>query len=996
VILSRYIKADGPGGIFCLFTYALVLTIFLLRPDHLYSLDPHRLITQYTSSLLTTEDGLPQNTIQAILQTSDGYIWAGTQEGLARFNGISFIEFTKDTTPGIKSDYFYTLFEDNEECLWMGTRGGVTRYKDGKFYTFTKEDGLWDNIVLSVCSGKDGSLWIGTLFGLNKMVNGQIERIPWSANIKIGTLFKNSRDTMWFGTDHGLFVWEEHTFKNYTTKDGLSSNLIEAICEDHQQNIWIATLDSGLNKFSNGEFSVYTKENGLPDNSLRSLCVDKDNNLWIGTIGSGVVRKTENDMDILNSENGLSNDFPGVIYEDREGCIWIGTEKGINRLYDGNLTVWTKKQGLSENFVSCVIEDSKQNLWVGTYTGGLNLIKIEDLFSLKKVEGLHSEKISSIWEDSLANIWVGTRGDGLIKLNIFNPSKSDIFTTKEGLSHNTVWAIFEDNEKNLWIGTKKGLNKFAENGFTVYGINDGMSNENIYAITSDKKGRLLIGTSGGGLNVMEAGKFMVYSTEDGLSDNVILAIYEDTEGILWIGTAYGLNRIENDNITAITKKSGLFDNVVFQILEDQNGDFWMSSNRGISRVKKEELNQFSKGEISRINAINYGIEDGMKNVECNGGFQPAGWKSSDGKLFFPTVEGFVMIDPGKIKNNLSPPPILIERLIVNGNPVEIGKNMELVPGVDKLEIHYTALSYVSAKKIKFKYKLDNYDTKWEEVDKFRERIAHYGHLPPGSYMFRINGCNSNGVWNDNDITMSFKVLPFFWEAWWFKILLIAAAIGLIYGIFLIRLHDIRKQRDLLEKEVARQTKVLRLQKEELEQQKNNLEKLTKKLNRMARTDPLTKLFNRRAFIEKMSEVRIHQERSGKPFVLVLGDIDKFKTFNDEFGHDCGDAILSVIAKIIKDNVRRQDVVGRWGGEEFIILLPQTSLQGGTALAEKLRRIIAANPYTYKGKNHRLTITFGLSECTLTKELKTCIKEADDALYVGKRKGRNCVVPTGSV
>jgi ligand-binding sensor domain-containing protein/tRNA A-37 threonylcarbamoyl transferase component Bud32 len=782
-------------GVFLFFFVIYALASF----SFLRALDPHRRVSQYALHLWTTENGLPQNTIISILQTSDGYMWFGTLEGLARFDGVTFTAFKRDTHPGIKNEYIYTLCEDNDKNLWIGTREGLTVYKNGAFKTFTTVDGLWGNIVRTVYFDTNEVLWIGTSKGLNRKagIDGEFEKIPRFSSIQVKYIYQDSSKNMWFCTDKGLAQLKHEEFKFFTTRDGLSSNLVQQVLEDDKGNLWITTYGGGLNRLSNGIFTSISKADGLSDDNLVGLCIDRDNNLWIGTEGSGLNRLPLPDgpITILDSKNGLSNNYIGdFICEDKEGSLWIGTEKGLDQLHNGKLITWTTAEGLSDDYISCVYEDSQKRLWVGTYTGGLNILESEPGTGTYRVSTLAGMigagnlpgQISSLWEDRLHNIWIGSRGNGLVRLTFTGPRVTGTtFTAKDGLSHNTVWAIYEDHDGIIWVGTRKGLNKFEKGTFRVFGVNEGLNNENIYTVTSDSRGNLWIGTSGGGLNLFKDEKFTAYTSNDGLSDNIILCIYEDQDhkGMLWIGTSYGLNLFQKGKFTCYTTKNGLFDNVVFQILEDSEGFLWMSSNKGISKVKKEELLEFAEGKINRVHPFVYGLNEGMRDVECNGGFQPAGWKSSSDKLFFPTVEGLVMIEPGNEEINRVIPPVYVEKLAVNGKHViPPGRMIVIGPGVDKLEFHYTALSFLSPKKVKFKLRLSGYDGDWELVGKPRDRVAYYGHLGPGHYTFQVKACNNDGIWNETGTAITVKVLPFFRETWWFRIAALIAFAAISYFV----------------------------------------------------------------------------------------------------------------------------------------------------------------------------------------------------------------------
>lgn len=774
-------------------TVLMLFFITCIPLSFLHSLDPHRCITQYTTRLWTTADGLPQNTVISILQTSDGYLWFGCQEGLARFDGVKFTVFRKGITPGIENEYMITLYEDAAKNLWMGTRGGLTHYnaRTETFMTFTSEDGLWDNIVRAVLMDSKGTLWIGTLKGLNRKKGNTIEKVSRFPGIQVRTIYEDRSGNLWFGTDRGLARLKNpgDAFTFFTTDHGLPANTVQAILEDRKGNLWVATYGGkGLARFANETFTVISRAGGLSSNNLTALCPDRDGNLWIGTEGSGVNRISgENSGDItgLHSRNSLINDYVGVIYEDREGSLWIGAENGVNQLRNGKLITWTTAEGLSDNFISCVYEDSRQRLWIGTYAGGLNVLQNNRIipFTGLKAKGTIPLKVFSICEDHAGTLWFGTRGNGLIRLK---GSVLTAFTTKNGLSHNTIWVIHEDRNRELWIGTKKGLNKFEKGEFRIFTGSEGLTNENIYAIISDGRGNLWIGTAGGGLNVFKNRTFKAYTTNDGLSDNIILCIYEDAGGILWIGTSYGLNRFKDGVFTSYTTKNGLFNNVVFQVLEDNSGYLWMSSNRGISRVKKEQLNRFAEGKTDEIHSLGYGLSTGMRSVECNGGFQPAGWKRSDGTLFFPTTGGLAMIFPGKGKDrfNRVPPPVVVEQLVVNGKqkPITPFATTVIGPGVNKLELHYTALSFISPRDVRFKFKLEDYDSRWEQVKTPRDRIAYYSHLPPGDYTFRVTASNNDGLWNETGAAVQIHILPFFWETWWFRFLAVLVFAAISYVI----------------------------------------------------------------------------------------------------------------------------------------------------------------------------------------------------------------------
>ncbi len=331
---------------------------------------------------------------------------------------------------------------------------------------------------------------------------------------------------------------------------------------------------------------------------------------------------------------------------------------------------------------------------------------------------------------------------------------------------------------------------YRNGNFVRYTTHDGLTSSMIHSIIQASDGSLWLATEIGGLVHFKNGKFTAYSTERGLSNDQILCLYQDSNQVLWMGTrGGGLNRFQNGQFAEITHKDGLFDDVVFQILEDDFGSFWMSSNRGIFRVKKKELNDFVSGKIQTINCISYGMADGMRSAECNGGYQPGAWKSKDGRLWFPSIRGAVVVDPKNIPVNLVPPPVVIERTIVDNEPLwSTGEMLSLVPGKEKFEFQYTALSLLVPEKVQFKYKLEGYDRNWVEAG--NRRTAYYTNIPPGHYRFRVIASNNDGIWNESGAQFAFELKPFFYQTKWFYLICLSAVAALAFAAHRFRVRRV--------------------------------------------------------------------------------------------------------------------------------------------------------------------------------------------------------------
>jgi PAS domain S-box-containing protein len=795
------------------------LSFFLFFVIPAQALDPSKSITQYVHQMWQTEDGLPHDSIDAIVQTHDGYIWIGTGGGLARFDGVNFTVFDKRNTPEIKSDEITALFEDSQGNLWIGTGGGgLVQLNDRKFRTFTTKDGLVHDYVNSLYRASDGCLWIGTEAGLSCLKNGKFTSYTMKNGLSsenVRTVFVDKDNVLWVGTyGGGLNRFQSGEITVYTDRDGLSNNFLLSICEDREGNIWAGTL-SGLNRLKNGKLTVYTTKEGLSHNAVRAVCEDSEGVLWVGTYGGGLNRFKDGKFTSFTTKEGLSNDSVRVIYEDKDNTLWIGTYGGgLNRLKDGKFITYTTKEGLSQNYVMSVCEGREGSMWVGTAGGGIDRLKEGKFTIYTKKHGLSLDMVMSVIEDRQQNLWIGTGGGGL---SCLKNGKFTTFTTKDGLSHDFVRALYEGSDGSLWIGTHGGgLNRLKEGRFTSYTTREGLANDLVMAICEDKEGNLWVGTAGG-LSCLIGGKFSTYTTKDGLSHNFVRAIYKGMDGNLWIGThGGGLNWLKSGKFITYSMRKGLYDDVIYQILEDKRGYLWMGCSKGVFCVSMRELQDFAEGKIKSITSIAYDKTDGMRGSECSSGTQPGAWRSRDGRLWFSTLNGVAMVDPKKIQVNTKPPDIIIESVIINNKSFPIDKKVRLGPGWRNFEFHYTGLNFISPEKVRFKYKLEDYDEEW--VDAGTRRTAYYTSIPPGNYRFQVIACNNDGFWNEKGASFNFYLKPYFYQTLLFYILCSLGIISAGVGIFRIRVRQLRKHKAQLEEQVKKRTIELRAANEELQEE----------------------------------------------------------------------------------------------------------------------------------------------------------------------------------
>jgi ligand-binding sensor domain-containing protein/signal transduction histidine kinase/CheY-like chemotaxis protein len=820
---------------------ALLLGITALLSFHfsVWPLDKVKHITQHIQSRWDIKQGLPQNTIEAIDQTGDGYLWIGTEEGLVRFDGIDFDVFNKKSIPGLKSNWIRSLLVDREGDLWAGAYGGGLIHhhmNDGSFTIYSLQQGLSDEGVLAICQDTKDFLWVGTNNGLNRLdlKNNRFTNYKQSSGLShnvINALCADKNGGIWIGTENGLNHLKEGKLTQYTIQQGLIANLVRALYQDRAGNLWIGT-SGGLSCFKQGTFSSYTTEDGLSGNVIRAIREDKDGNLWVGTHGGGLNRFQKGQWSVLQKKQGLSSDLVISLHEDREGSLWIGTwGAGLNRLKDGKFTLFTTREGLINDGVISIYEDLKGGLWFAT-DGGLSYMDPGDrtITSYTKKHGLSSDLIISVLETTDGSLWIGTDGGGL---NRWQEGKKTIYTTSNGLPNNMIRALFEDNRGYLWIGTwGGGLNRFKNDKFKTYTTKDGLSDDTVRIIHQDRNGAIWLGTDKG-LNRLTPTNsegsqytFTVFTTENGLSHNMVRTIYEDKEGILWIGTyGGGLNRVKNGKVIPITSNNGLYDDTVFHIIEDDKDNFWMTCNKGIFYVPRDQLNRFCNGKLTNITCVSFNEKDGMKSRECNGISQPSSCKSRDGKLWFPTKEGVVMVDPDNIIINQQVPPVHIRRIKVDNQiflpPFNIsGQMLDLPPGTEQLEIHYTGLSFLAPKNVRFKYKLEGLDRFWLDVGD--RRTAYYNRIPPGEYTFKVIASNNDGIWNDIGAAIPIYQKPYFYQTLWFSVLVSMLVILTALGIYSMRVRQLTRNQIQLESLVAKRTQQLERKSDALQKAVNSI------------------------------------------------------------------------------------------------------------------------------------------------------------------------------
>lgn len=745
-------------------------------------------LAQFHFDTWTTDNGLPQNSINAIHQTGDGHIWLATFDGLVRYDGVRFTVFNAANTTGIRSSRFTRLYEDRAGSLWATTEnGGLTRYNGGTFRTYTTQDGLPNNYVRWMREETDGSLIMETSEGFTR----------WK-----GESFTTYRPEQEGFSDFGHPVatgivwhlrpdrWQRMAGGRVTQvapAEHLSASDVKSVYEDRAGSLWVATSDGRLRQFKDGRWAAYLIGDPQSQGLVQTLREDRQGNIWVGTAKGSLLRFRDGRF----TPYTLPADFTGcriaTVYEDREGVLWVGTSTGLLRLREKIITTYTESEGLAANNVYPIFEDSKGAIWIGSWSG---LTKYENgVFTRQSAPGgFDYFQVTALYEDREGGFWVAIYGGEVWR---YKDGQVTFFSPQDGkLSKTGIHAIYQDRTGTLWFGSRNGLSRYKDGATTRYTTDDGLTGNEVRVIHEDRAGTLWFGTTSG-LTRYSDGVFSAYQAKDGHSGSQIRSIYEDGDGVLWVGTYdMGLMRLHNGQFTRYTAYDGLFSNGVFRILEDERGRFWISCNTGIYRVSKQELNDFADGKTNAITSIPYGKRDGMRKAECNGGSQPAGIKARDGKLWFPTQGGVAVIDPERASVNTRPPSVMIEDVLLDGRLVNSPEPIRVTPGQERLEIHYTGLNFVMPEGIKFKYKLAGLDTEW--VDASKRRVAYYSHIPPGEYTFTVVAANEDGFWNMQGASMVVVVAPAFWQTRWFLSLALLGLVAIAFLLYRRRITQLKK------------------------------------------------------------------------------------------------------------------------------------------------------------------------------------------------------------
>lgn len=777
-----------------------ILTLLAALASTVAALDPSKPLSQYSRALWTTANGLPDNFVQALIQTRDGYLWLGTTEGLVRFDGTQFTVFDTRNTPAMRHNSVIALCQDRRGTLWIGTSGGgIVLYRDGRFTaTYDTANGLPNNYIRSIYEDRGGDIWITAhAGGLVRFRDGRFQIFNKRDGLpsdSLRTLFQDSRGDLWIGTDEdGMCLMQGRSIRCSGKESGLRSNQIRAIHEDRQGRLWVGTRAGGLHVLEGGRFRPVA---GIAAVAVRAIVEDRHGNLWIGTEGAGLWRMQQGRIARLTPREGLPHSFVRAMLEDSEGNLWLGTRGGLFRLRDKKVETWTTTEGLVNDDVRVLLAEPSGRVWFGT-RAGLSLLDHGAVRPIRLSREWTRDVVRTLARTPDGVIWIGAdtglfrvRGGSVARVKLPLPDEAP-----------AVRVLFADSRGRLWIGLWNRLYVYERGRLSDAAAKIAQPLSGVNALAEDRDGTLWIGTEEG-LYALKDHAATRFTSREGLSHDRVTSLYADSGGALWIGTRGGLTRLRDGRFACFRRRDGLLSDNILQVAEDRFEHLWLTSRRGIMRVRKQELEEFAEKRRDYLRAVSFDTSDGMRSAECNGAEQPAAAMTPDGRMWFPTVAGAVVFDPRSLRETPAPPRIVMERVISEGKVWPAGAgSLRLGAGSSDLEIQFTAISLGAPERVRFRYRLDGYDEGW--VESGGRRFASYTNLPPGQYRFRAIAFANDGSWPREEASLELTLEPHFYQTAWFYLLCGCALLALAWMAHRARMLSVHRRYAAVLEERAR-------------------------------------------------------------------------------------------------------------------------------------------------------------------------------------------------
>ena len=770
-----------------------------------YALDPARAITQYRHQSLTATHGLPGSSIQAALETADGYLWLGTEDGLVRYDGARFTTFTRLTTPALPSGNIGALLQTPDGTLLIGTLDGMASMKDGVFTRIAGPGGRVGGFLAQA----DGSIWVLTperwMYSQGAVVRATLPPFPGPFEL----LLAESDGTLWANTPKGLASWRDGRVIFAGAVPGLADARMVSLVRARDGVLWIGT-SRGVATLKDGRLSAALPSALTGDDPVNVIYQDRQGAVWAGTTRSGIIRFARGRIDRYQSRDGLLGNEVFTLMEDRAGNLVVGTYAGgLDLFSDVNFASYGAAEGFGDALGRAILETRDGSLWISYQRGGLRRVTDGVVTRFSVSDGVPEVAILALAQTRDGVLWVGTDGAGILR---YHNGRFHAVTTADGLAGNRIMSITELRDGTVWITARDvGVTTFRNGQFTP--LEDPRIQPYGVAVAQSPDGAVWLGTVNG-LQRLQNGRVETFTPSQGVPRMNVRALYAESNGDVWIGSSgAGLLRYRKGRFSSYTTAMGLFNDVIFVIVDDGRGRLWLTCNQGVSSVSKADLDAFDAGKVRAVTARSYGPVDGTRSAEFNGG-APAGTRDRHGRLWFPTLAGVTSVDPARLGAAAAPPAAVLEEVAVDGVAVAPRGVLNAPPGRGKLEFRYTAVSLAAAARLSFRYRLVGFDDNWVEAG--AARTATYTNIPPGDYTFRVVVANAEGVVGMDGVSLPLRLAPRFYQTWLFVVLCAVALAGSAAGLSAWRVSNLRAAKRALEAIVELRTAQLNVAKEKAE------------------------------------------------------------------------------------------------------------------------------------------------------------------------------------
>ena len=760
------------------------------------ALDPRKSLTQYSRTVWTQELGLPQDTVHAIAQTADGYLWLGTDEGLARYDGYEFVVFN-NANSNLPDNSITSLAATPDGSLWIGTSSGLTRFDGGRFRTYTAKDGLPDSEILRLGVDSSGTLWIVAGVSLSRFQDGKFTNFapgPQMPVAPVRAVCEDRHHNLWIAGYAGVVKLSEGKLTQVLPAQFPNGNVISSMLADRHDNLWIGGSQGLLEVSPAGAVRRYTAADGLPDPFVRTLIEDRDGNIWLG--GNGGLARLEDGRFVAAGGAGSDRDIVYSLLEDREGDLWVGAGNGLTRLRDDLFTMYGRSEGLPSDEPDAVFQDRAGRVWVGFHDSGLMLFtQGRRLFTER--DGLPATEVFSIRETRDGDLLVSTRL-GLARLS---GGRFRIHPAADPLGRRAVLDTLEDSAGRIWLASTTGLSELRD-GQERNVIPGGPLIANaVVALLEGADGALWAGTYGKGLWRVNGGDKRLFTTADGLANDQIRALYRDPDGTVWVGTfGGGLSAFRDGRFFKFTARDGLLSDNIASVVGDGES-LWLSTTRGLCRVFKRQLWDLAARRTASLTPENYGVEDGLRSAQCAAyPIALGGTRTSDGRLWFTTARGLAILDPSAPRRPGPAPAVHLVSMIADGRAVDLfAAPARLEPGSGRLQIHYDGIHLNAPERVLYSYRLEGLDKDWVRAG--YRRTAGYNSLGHGRYRFVVRAEAPDAP--QAETSFAFELLPHFYDTLWFRMACSAPLLGAVWAAYRLRLRRIGNRFALVLEERAR-------------------------------------------------------------------------------------------------------------------------------------------------------------------------------------------------